>query len=53
MLDAGKVDRVAEVVRAHWPEQIDPGDIGNPALAGSVRAARAALLAMLDLPELA
>ena len=43
---------IAEVVARHWPEQIDPGDLGNPALASKVIAARAALLQHLDLAEL-
>ena len=43
---------IAAAISRHWPEQIDPGDLGNPALASEVVAARAALLQQLDLAEL-
>ena len=43
---------IAAAIARHWPEQIDPGDLGNPALASEVVAARAALLQQLDLAEL-
>ena len=42
----------ATVTGAHWPEQIDPADLGSPALAESVITARAALLNALNLGEL-
>ncbi len=51
--DATKLDRIAEVVAKHWPEAIAPNDLASPALAADVRKARAALLAALDLSELA
>lgn len=50
--DAAKLDRIAAVVASHWPEAIAPGDLASAALAADVRAARAALLAALDLSEL-
>ena len=52
LLSAAKADAIEQVVSAHWPEAIDPAHLGDPALAGHVRAARAALLAALDLAEL-
>jgi succinylarginine dihydrolase len=52
LLDDAKVAIVEAVVAAHWPEQIDPVDLGRESLARSVIAARAALLEMLQLPEL-
>jgi succinylarginine dihydrolase len=53
LLDADKISRIEEVVATHWPEQIAPTDLGTPALAAQVIAAREALLAVLDLKELA
>ncbi len=53
LLDEAKIARAEAVVAAHWPEQIDPADIGRESLAQSVIAARGALLEMLGLSELA
>lgn len=53
LLDEAKIAQVEAVVAASWPEQIDPLDLGRESLARSVIAARAALLAVLQLPELA
>lgn len=52
MLSEAKADLLEAAIAAHWPEQIDPADIGNAALARDVRAARASLLETLDLSEL-
>ena len=52
LLDPARIDRLSAVVAAHWPEQIDPADIGQDSLAHSVQAARAALLNAMDLGEL-
>ena len=52
MADEAKLNRVAGIVAAHWPEAIAPGDLASPALAGDVRRARAALLEALDLSAL-
>jgi succinylarginine dihydrolase len=52
LLDQAKAERIEAVIAAHWPEQIAPVDLGNAALAANVVAARAALLAALDLAEL-
>ncbi len=52
MLDDARADLIERAIAAHWPEQIDPADIGNAALARDVRAARASLLETLDLSEL-
>ncbi len=49
LVDDAKLDRIAAVVEAHWPEQIAPGDIGEPALIARIEAARRALLESLDL----
>jgi succinylarginine dihydrolase len=52
LLDESKAAAIEGVIERHWPEQIDPGDLGSETLAGTVRAARAALLASLELNEL-
>jgi succinylarginine dihydrolase len=53
LLDQGKADRIEAVIAAHWPEQIDPADLGSPALTDTVRQARDRLLDALDLSALA
>jgi succinylarginine dihydrolase len=50
--DAAKLDRIAAVIEAHWPEAIAPDDLLDPQLWGQVEGARAALLQALDLAEL-
>ena len=52
LADPAKLDRIADVVAAHWPEAIAPGDLASPALTADVRRARAQLLAALDFTEL-
>jgi succinylarginine dihydrolase len=52
LLSESKAERIEQVIAAHWPEQIDPSDLGSQILADSVIAARLALLAALDLAEL-
>ncbi len=52
LLDAEKADRIAHVIEQHWPHEIAPGALGDSALAEQVVAARAALLAALDLDAL-
>lgn len=47
-----KADLIERVIAAHWPQQIDPADLGSEALANSVIAARLALLEALDLGNL-
>ncbi len=53
LLDHDRIAYLEAVVAAHWPEAIGPDDLGDPALWRAARAARAALLAALDLGELA
>lgn len=50
LLDEAKADRLERLVERWWPEQIAPADMANPDLWRDVQAARAALLAELDLP---
>ena len=53
LVDDSKLDAIAEVVRTHWPVEIDNADLQAPALIRDVEAARAALLTELGLGELA
>jgi len=53
LVDEAKLDRLAAIVEAHWPEAIAPDDLLDPALAARLEEARAALLERLALPELA
>ncbi|MFM6854952.1 MAG: N-succinylarginine dihydrolase [Sphingopyxis sp.] len=43
----------ADVIGQYWPERIEPGDLNDPALVGTVRLARHSLLSALNLHELA
>ncbi|ASR50100.1 N-succinylarginine dihydrolase [Blastomonas fulva] len=52
MATADRLDTVERVIVSHWPERIAPADLADPALAETVRAARAALIDALDLGEL-
>ena len=52
LVDEAKLDRLAAVIATHWPEEIAIGDLQQPALIASVRAARGALLDALNLSEL-
>jgi succinylarginine dihydrolase len=52
LVDASKLDLIASVVAAHWPEAIAHDAIADPALIARIEDARAALLAALDLVEL-
>lgn len=49
LVDADRLDRLAAVVATHWPDAIGADDLGREALWAQCRAARAALLAALDL----
>lgn len=53
LVDAAKLDSIADVIRSAWPEQIHHDDLQQPALIGDVERARFALLTALDLTELA
>ncbi len=52
LLSESKADAMDAVIAREWPEQIDPSDLADPALADTVRKARFALLEALDLTEL-
>lgn len=52
LVDAARLEMLEQVVTHHWPEQIVPDQLGDPALWVQVRAARRALLEAFDLGEL-
>ncbi len=52
LLDEAKIAKIEAVVAAHWPEAIRPEQLGAPALARQLVAARMALLEALDLTVL-
>jgi succinylarginine dihydrolase len=52
LLDEAKLDRMAAVIEAHWPESIAPEDLLDPALWAKLEAARAALLQAIGAEEL-
>ena len=52
LVDDGKLDRIAALVEAQWPESIAPDQLADPALWARIEAARAALSELLGLPEL-
>jgi len=52
LVDDAKLDRLADVVRRCWPEQIHNRELQQPALIRDIEAARAALLDALDLGQL-
>jgi succinylarginine dihydrolase len=53
LVDDGGLDRIAEVVRTHWPVEIDHADLQQPALLREVEAAHLTLLEAMDLSEMA
>ncbi len=53
MASEPKLDQIAQVIAAHWPEEIAPDGLFDPALVAKVREARLALLKACDLEELA
>jgi succinylarginine dihydrolase len=52
LVDNAKLDGIAAVIEAHWPEEIAIDAIGDPALIKLIGAARAALLEDLEIVEL-
>jgi succinylarginine dihydrolase len=52
LVDDAKLDRLAAVVAAHWPEAIPFDGIADPALIAQVEKARTKLLEALEIVEL-
>jgi succinylarginine dihydrolase len=53
LVDEAKLDLIASVVRARWPEAIHHDDLQNPVLMAEIEAARRALLDAIGLTKLA
>ena len=53
LVDEAKLDRIAKVIAANWPEEIDRRELRDVDLIRDIEDARAALLAALELSELA
>lgn len=52
LVDEARLDAIAALVEAHWPEAIDADAIGDPALVVRIENARRALIEMLGTVEL-
>ncbi len=52
LLDDARAEAIGNVISEYWPENIEPAQVGDPALAERVRTARHKLLEALDLSEL-
>jgi succinylarginine dihydrolase len=53
IVDEARLDRIGDVIRREWPEQIHNEELQQPALIADIERARAALLETLELGELA
>ncbi len=47
--DAGKLERIADVIADVWPDAIEPGQLGDPGLHQRIERARAALFETLEI----
>ena len=52
LVDHARLDRIASVISAHWPEAIAPNDLASATLRTEIVNARKALLDALDLTQL-
>jgi succinylarginine dihydrolase len=52
LVDEAQLDRLEQVLKQHWPTEIQPQDLHRATLIKDVEAARAALLECVGLPEL-
>ena len=52
LVDEAKLDRIADVIKRSWPDEIAHDELQRPALIAAVEQARSALLEVLDLGEL-
>ena len=52
MVDAARLDLIAGVIEAYWPEAIHPDDLADPELWRAIANARIQLLTTLGLEEL-
>ncbi len=51
--DEAKLDAIAAVIAAHWPENIAPEQLADPLIVKEIQSARSVLLKICDLSELA
>ncbi len=49
LVDHTRLDAIAAIIETHWPQEIAPADLGDPALWHRMRAARRALLDGLEI----
>jgi len=52
LVNDAKLERLAEVIARHWPEEISSDDIQGPALIADIERARSEMLHSLDLAQL-
>ena len=52
LVDDASLDRLADIIAAHWPEQIASEEIQSPSLVARIKRAREAMLEGLGLAEL-
>jgi succinylarginine dihydrolase len=52
LVDAAKLDSIADVIARHWPAEIDNQALTEPALIRDIEAARGALLTSLELEQI-
>ena len=52
LVDGARIDRLAAVIAAHWPERIAAQDLTSPTLVAEIVTARTALIEALNLNEL-
>ncbi|UZK66866.1 N-succinylarginine dihydrolase [Sphingomonas sp. M1-B02] len=52
LVDEARLDRIEEVIAAHWPDAIQASAIADPALVAQIESARRALLEALGIVEL-
>jgi succinylarginine dihydrolase len=53
LVDEARLDRIAEVIRRHWPVEIHNEELQKPELIADIERARLSLIEALDLNELA
>jgi succinylarginine dihydrolase len=53
MADEAKLDQMAAVIAQHWPQNIAPDELANPALIKQIQSARRAVLTICGLIDLA
>jgi succinylarginine dihydrolase len=52
LVDDARLDLIAAVVEQHWPEEIAPSEIADPALVGTIERARMTVVEAMEIVEL-